>query len=259
MDHPSSHAEDVSEHEAVCAFQDGLRYKELYLKFSRTGDMSMNKMMEIASRYANGEEEYRIRNGKGKAVDNNVGGNSNWKQKVKADSSTLAKAAALAPQGKFKGKPKGTFPPKMSKEDESSGKDPEKENDEEKDDFPEVQATLEAELIQFLREYWDIFAWKPAEMPGVPRELAKHPLRVDLKSKPVKEHLRRSAAEKRKAIGEEVHDTWRCVQDKDAAYTRAIETIGFRHFGRSPTSRISLVPEYTVFEDFREYNQTRPC
>ena len=41
-------------------------------------------------------------------------------------------------------------------------------------------------------------------MPGVPRELAEHRLRVDPKAKPVKEHLRRSAAEKQKAIGEEV-------------------------------------------------------
>ena len=41
-------------------------------------------------------------------------------------------------------------------------------------------------------------------MPGVPRGLAEHRLRVDLKFKPVKEHLRRSAVQKRKAIGEEV-------------------------------------------------------
>ena len=59
-------------------------------------------------------------------------------------------------------------------------------------------------LIQFLRENWDIFAWKPADMPGVPRGLAEHRLRVDSKAKPVKEHLRRSAVQKKKAIGEEV-------------------------------------------------------
>ena len=41
-------------------------------------------------------------------------------------------------------------------------------------------------------------------MPGVPRGLAEHRLRVDPKFKPMKEHLRRSAAQKRKAIGEEV-------------------------------------------------------
>ena len=41
-------------------------------------------------------------------------------------------------------------------------------------------------------------------MPGVPRELAEHRLRVDSKVKPIKEHLRRFAVQKRKAIGEEV-------------------------------------------------------
>ena len=41
-------------------------------------------------------------------------------------------------------------------------------------------------------------------MPGVPRELAEHHLRVDPKAKPVKEYLHWSAAEKRKAIGKEV-------------------------------------------------------
>ena len=40
-------------------------------------------------------------------------------------------------------------------------------------------------------------------MPGVPRELAEHRLRVDPKFKLVKEHLRWSAVQKRKAIGEE--------------------------------------------------------
>ena len=41
-------------------------------------------------------------------------------------------------------------------------------------------------------------------MPGVSRGLVEHRLRVDPKVKPVKEHLRRFAVQKRKAIGEEV-------------------------------------------------------
>ncbi|KAI4989200.1 hypothetical protein ZWY2020_036517 [Hordeum vulgare] len=58
----------VREHQAVCAFKAGVRYRDLYLKFGRTGDISMSKMMEIATRYANGEEEDRIRSGKHKAM-----------------------------------------------------------------------------------------------------------------------------------------------------------------------------------------------
>lgn len=41
-------------------------------------------------------------------------------------------------------------------------------------------------------------------MPRVPRELAEHRLHVDPAARPVRERLRRSAAHKRKAIGEEV-------------------------------------------------------
>ena len=41
-------------------------------------------------------------------------------------------------------------------------------------------------------------------MPGVPRGLAEHRLRVDPKAKPVKEHLRWPPVQKSKAIGEEV-------------------------------------------------------
>ena len=41
-------------------------------------------------------------------------------------------------------------------------------------------------------------------MPGVPRELAEHRLHVDPVARPVRERLRRSAAHKRKTIGEEV-------------------------------------------------------
>ena len=53
-----------------------------------------------------------------------------------------------------------------------------------------LDSKLEEALIQFLRENRDIFAWKPSDMPGVPRGLAEHRLRVDSKVKPVKEHLR---------------------------------------------------------------------
>jgi hypothetical protein len=41
-------------------------------------------------------------------------------------------------------------------------------------------------------------------MPGVPRELAEHHLWVDPKIKPMKEHLRRSSTEKRKATRKEI-------------------------------------------------------
>ena len=58
--------------------------------------------------------------------------------------------------------------------------------------------------VKFLRENRDIFAWKPADMPGVPRELAEHSLKVDPKLKPIRQFLRRFNDERRKAIREEI-------------------------------------------------------
>jgi hypothetical protein len=39
-------------------------------------------------------------------------------------------------------------------------------------------------LVSFLRASGDIFAWKPVDMPGVPRRLIKHSLNVDPKATP---------------------------------------------------------------------------
>jgi hypothetical protein len=64
-----------------------------------------------------------------------------------------------------------------------------------------LSTKLESELTSFLRENWDIFAWSPKDMPGVPRELAEHSLHVRSDSKPVKQPLRCFIEEKRKAIG----------------------------------------------------------
>ena len=62
----------------------------------------------------------------------------------------------------------------------------------------------QGELIEFLRENRDIFAWSPQDMSGVPRELAKHKLHIRPGSKPVKQPLRRFSKDKRRSIGDEV-------------------------------------------------------
>ena len=112
--------ENVSDHQAVCAFKEGVKYKELSLKFGRTRDMSLSRMMEIATKYANGEEEDRLRSGKHKSVAHDTrGGNSSWKQKRKAEAAGPAEVAVLN-QGKFKGKPKGPWTPKKVKDHEGN-------------------------------------------------------------------------------------------------------------------------------------------
>jgi hypothetical protein len=73
-------------------------------------------------------------------------------------------------------------------------------------------------LVEFLRERWEIFAWGPSDMPGVPRELVEHALNVDPKAKPVKQPLRRFDEPKRKAIASELHRL------ENAGFIREIKT-----------------------------------
>ena len=55
-----------------------------------------------------------------------------------------------------------------------------------------------------LRDNKDIFAWKPSDMLGIPREVVEHTLKIHPGSKPIKQHLRRFDEEKRRAISEEI-------------------------------------------------------
>jgi hypothetical protein len=63
---------------------------------------------------------------------------------------------------------------------------------------------LEDALVSFLRANRDIFAWKPADMPGVPRRLIEHSLNVDPKATPKRQHLLRFADKRRNAIKKEL-------------------------------------------------------
>jgi hypothetical protein len=59
-------------------------------------------------------------------------------------------------------------------------------------------------LIKSLQENRDIFTWKPANMPGVPRELIEHELYLDPKAKPIKQRLRRFTQDKKDVIKREI-------------------------------------------------------
>jgi hypothetical protein len=59
-------------------------------------------------------------------------------------------------------------------------------------------------LVSFLRANRDIFAWNPADMPGVPRNLIEHSLNIDPKATPKRQHLRRFADDRRDAIKKEL-------------------------------------------------------
>ncbi|GJY35646.1 reverse transcriptase domain-containing protein [Tanacetum coccineum] len=59
-------------------------------------------------------------------------------------------------------------------------------------------------LCGLLRQNLDIFAWKPADMTGVPRHIAEHRLNVRKGYFPVRQKKRGQASERNKAICEEV-------------------------------------------------------
>jgi hypothetical protein len=59
-------------------------------------------------------------------------------------------------------------------------------------------------LVSFLRANRDIFAWKPSDMPGVPKRLIEHILNVYPQAVPKKQRLRRFAPDKREAIKKEI-------------------------------------------------------
>jgi hypothetical protein len=59
-------------------------------------------------------------------------------------------------------------------------------------------------LISFLRANRDIFAWKPAVIPGVARRLIERSLNDDPKATPKRQHLRHFADDRRDAIKKEL-------------------------------------------------------
>jgi hypothetical protein len=59
-------------------------------------------------------------------------------------------------------------------------------------------------LVDFLKANLDVFAWKPSDMKGIPREVAEHKLNIKPGSKPVKQRLHRFNDDKCKAIGDEI-------------------------------------------------------
>ena len=59
-------------------------------------------------------------------------------------------------------------------------------------------------LVSFLRANTDMFAWKPADMTGVPREKIEHSLNVSPTTKLIKQKLHRFTPDKKEAIRVEI-------------------------------------------------------
>ena len=69
---------------------------------------------------------------------------------------------------------------------------------------PELEPTVDKALHAFLRKNWDIFAWYPLDMPGIPRRLGEHSLNIIKIFKPVKQSLCQFFEPKHQVVGEDL-------------------------------------------------------
>ena len=68
----------------------------------------------------------------------------------------------------------------------------------------ELQQTLKDELVRFLKNNLDVFAWNHEDMPGINRRVIEHSLNVDPIKKPVQQKRQVFALERNKAITKKV-------------------------------------------------------
>jgi hypothetical protein len=59
-------------------------------------------------------------------------------------------------------------------------------------------------LIAFLQANADMFAWEPSQMPGIPREVIEHHLKIHPDAKPVSQKPQRQFVERQDFIHKEV-------------------------------------------------------
>ncbi|XP_076912730.1 uncharacterized protein LOC143571106 [Bidens hawaiensis] len=71
---------------------------------------------------------------------------------------------------------------------------------------PAISGIVRTFLKQLLTKNIDIFAWKPADMTGVPRNISEHKLMVNPLITPIVQKKRKMGPEKTKAMNEQVQD-----------------------------------------------------
>jgi uncharacterized protein YPO0396 len=62
-------AEDVSDERAIDAFSNGLRHSDLVEEIGRTRPRTVSELMEVANRFADGEDAYNNKRGRSPEVD----------------------------------------------------------------------------------------------------------------------------------------------------------------------------------------------
>ncbi|CAL1412854.1 unnamed protein product [Linum trigynum] len=73
-------------------------------------------------------------------------------------------------------------------------------------------------LLTLLREFEDLFAWGPEDMPGVPRHVSEHHLSVKQKMRPIQQRRRHLSVEKQMALEEEIRRLLKAGFIKEVKY-----------------------------------------
>lgn len=69
---------------------------------------------------------------------------------------------------------------------------------------PELPTVIQEELLSFLRNNSDVFAWTHENMPGIDPSIIVHQLNVDENAKPIKKKRRSFAAERNQVAANEI-------------------------------------------------------
>ena len=64
---------------------------------------------------------------------------------------------------------------------------------------------MREEIVSFLKDNLDVFAWSHEDMPGIPVSIIQHRLKVDPEKKPVQQRRRVFTPERNKAVMDEVN------------------------------------------------------
>ncbi|GKB28188.1 hypothetical protein Tco_0867589 [Tanacetum coccineum] len=105
------------------------------------------------------------------------------------------------------------------------------------------------ELCGLLRRNLDIFAWKPADMTGVPRHIAEHRLNIREGCLPVRQKKRGQAPERNKSIYEEVEKL------VDAGIMKGVH---YHSWLSNPVMVKKYDDSWRMYVDFKDLNKACP-
>lgn len=105
------------------------------------------------------------------------------------------------------------------------------------------------QMLQFLKENIDVFAWQSYDMPGIHSKVMCHKLHIDPTVKPIKQKPHRALPEKAKAVEEEVHKLLKAGAVREAKFPERISNLVVvrKHNGK-----------WRVCVDFNDLNRACP-